>query len=179
MSLFSNKKGGILDDFWIVLIIFFAGLLVFLFSFNVWLNFNDKVQALPSSLADSDTKSNVNSLTNLFLFIDKIQPFLFLALWGLVIMSSILVNPDHPFFFLISLGICFIYTVVLMIIVDFGVVIWDSPLFIRASSELGNSTFFMHNLHIIGFFIMVGSLIWFYVKGNIGYGQGSGGNIAP
>lgn len=179
MKMLDNKKGGILDDIWIVLVIFFAGILIFLFTFNIWLKFNDNIQALPDSVADADTKQNVNNLTNLFLFLDKIQPFLFLALWLLVIMSSIFVNPDHPFFFLVSIGVCFIYTIIIMIIVDFGSAIWDNPLLARATAELGNSSFFIHNLHIIGFFIMIGSLVWFYVKGNLGYGQGSGGGIAP
>lgn len=178
MNMWKSKKGGILDDLWIVLItIFFTGMLILVFAFAIWLSFNDKIQALPDTVASAETKADINSLTNLFLFIDKIQPFLFMALWIMVIISSLYVNPDHPVFFFISLGLCFAYTIIIMAIVDFGVAIWDNPLLLRASQELGNSSFFIHNFHLISFFVMIATLVWFYVKGNLGYNQGTGGDI--
>lgn len=167
-----NKKGGINFDMFIgILIIFFAIFTTFI-SYTIWINWNSQVQAL--DVGDATVKAQINEMGQWFFLIDKAIPFIFIALWAIVIMSSLTVKPEHPFFFLISLIVLGLLTITSFIIVDFGTTLFEHPFLQDAQQALTMSVFFTNNLHWISFLVMFASTVWFYSKDNFGLNVGRG-----
>lgn len=163
-----NKRGNINFDIFLVIIILFAFIITMVFSYYVWIQINNKFQNMDN--IDADVKAIINDFGKWFLFLDKIVPFLFIALWFCVFLSSLLVNPEHPAFFIVNLIVIFFFTIVVIIFVDFGQRLFSNVLLVAVSSQLSNSMFFINNLHFISFFVMLFSSVWFYVRGrNIDY----------
>lgn len=165
MMNFKNKKGNIVFDIFLVMIIIVIFVFSITISFKIWTEFNSKIQALPESVASTQIKDTIGGFGDWFLFLDKILPFGFIAMWIGVILLSIRTNPDHPAFFLIALIILLLFTAISFIIVDVGTNFTDNTLLISISEQLGNTYFFIHNLHLISFFVMLASATWFWGKG--------------
>lgn len=159
-----NKKGGIVSDYFLIVLVFVTLLLGLAFGYNIWVGINAKIQTMD---IDTNAKAQINEFDDLFLFIDKIIPFLFFALWIVVIMASIFVNPDNQFYFLISLILTAVYTLIIIFMVDILSAIFEDTNLITTTQNLTNSWFFAHNLHWISFLIMLFSSVWFYSKGNL------------
>lgn len=162
MKLF--KKGGIVDDSFLISIFVFIFVFTLVFCFYFWISFDNNIQNM--DVGDADSKLAIHNMGNWFLFLDKLLPFIFVVLWFSVILSSLLVNPEHPAFFLVSLVSIFIYTIVAIILVDFGKQLFSNEIIVSVSSQLSNSMFFANNLHFISFFVMLISSVWFFSKGN-------------
>jgi hypothetical protein len=94
------------------------------------------------------------------------------VLWFSAILGSLLVNPEHPAFFLVSLFLIFILTCIAIMFVDFGQQLFSNEIISSVSQQLSNSMFFVNHLHYISFFVMLLSSVWFFSKGrSFGGGQ--------
>lgn len=164
-----NKRGNIVLDIFLSVMVIFILITGLVFGFYIWIQFNDKLQTLP--VDDPDAMTAINNMGNWFLFLDRLVPFIFIVLWIGAILSSLLVNPEHPMFFIVSLIMIFILTIVSIIFVDFGQRLFSNAIIVSVSSQLTNSMFFINNMHFISFFVMIISSVWFYSKGNSGYQQ--------
>lgn len=161
----SNKRGNIVYDVFLIMLVILAFILTLVFSYFIWNQFNNGIQSLPESVATTQIKDIISGFGDWFLFLDKMLPFGFVAMWIGVILLSIRTDPDHPAYFLVALVILAIFTIISFILVDVGTQFTDSELLLSTSQSLGNSYFFIHNLHFISFFVMLGSAIWFWSKG--------------
>lgn len=171
MNLVRSKRAGIVQDVFIAIIILFVFMAGLIFSYKIWLGFDEKIQDL--DVGSASTKALISEIGgNWFKFLDKVLPFIFFVLWGSVILLSVLTNPDHPLFFFGAIGLTALLTFISFILVDVGTAIFDSPLLLSVSEVLGNTYFFLHNLHFISFFVMLGSAVFFWTKGNLGFERG-------
>jgi hypothetical protein len=171
--LFGDCRAGIAVDIFIGLVFVFFAIFVLVISYTVWVNWDAQIQVI--DVGDANVKAIISSMGDWFFLLDKAIPFVFLVLWGGAIMSSLLVRPDHPFFFIVSLVLLSILTIGSFVFVDWGTTLFENPVLLATSSALSNSMFFVNNFHWISFFVMFASTVWFYIKDSFGLTSGGGG----
>lgn len=157
-------KSGILVDVRFILIVFFVFMIMLLVSYVVYVNWNIQIQGMDSDLVDDYTKDKIAGFNSVFLFFDKLVPFIFLGLWGLVIYASSKVKPDHTGFFLIALVSLTLLTILSIVLVDVGSMFLESSVISSVVSPLSNVRFFVYKFHYISFFVGLISLVIFYTR---------------
>ena len=134
---------------------------------TIWYYINTAVQALPDETADSLVKQRVDNLGNIFRFMDRLVPLIFIGLWAVVLFLSIRFEPSHPIFYIIGLLSLIFFSVIAVVLVDFGTLFFSNSVFDVVKDILSNSLFFVYNMHYISFIIGIISLIIFYSRVNI------------
>lgn len=162
------SKSGVLVDNWFVVVFIFTFIVNLALVSVIWYHIDAEVQNLPSDVADDVVKQRISDMGDIFLFLDKLVPLVFVLLWGLAIWFSIRTAPTHPLGFFFSLFALAFYTLISIVLVDFSGLFFDNSVFLPIIDQLSNSLFFAFKLHYISFFIMVVSLVIFYSKSKAG-----------
>ncbi len=158
-----NKKGQAVDIMFVV-VFFFVFMLFSSMAYFFWANFNAEIQALPEDVIDNGTKEKINKMTNTWFFLDNIIPFFFIGLWGLVFLSSLTLNPEHPAFFIFAIITLTLTTFVAIIFVDVGTTLFNNPTLKAFTDQLNNINFFMKNYHYISFVMGLISTVFFFSR---------------
>lgn len=161
---------GHIEDILVAVIVIFGLMITLVLGYTVWENFNDTIQNMDNIGAEE--KAVFDNMSRWFLFVDYMIPFIMVILWLAVIISSIKVEPEHPFFFVVSLVLVILYSFFIFMLVDFGTAFIENDVFTNYIDNLSNTWFFIHNLHYISFVIMIITTAWFYSKGYFQQNEG-------
>jgi hypothetical protein len=161
--MFKNKKGlasGILA----IIIVMFIFALCSLIALKGWNEFNDSIQSISDDIIEPDIKQNIDNLSYIFDWGDKVFVMLFIALLISYLISSVTLPAEKPIFFLIFIGVLIITCILAMGISNMWDVLGNIDILQEEAATMTFTNWFMGLLPFITLFVGIAGGIIFYSK---------------
>lgn len=162
--IFKKNKKGLVSDILFIMIVMFLFAFSTILAIQIWLQFDNTIQGVSNTAIDPWAKDKITGMTNKILFMDKAFIYLYIALWILLIISSLRLDVEHPVFFGIFLMFVFLLTGVSMIFVNVYDAMAQQTVLSAGVSQAPAINFFMSYYHVITFIISLLSGVIFYSR---------------
>lgn len=173
-----NKKGGITGFLIIMILALFTIAFSSLLANTMWNTANDEIQSLPNETVSQEIKDEINELTTLEDISDKAFVITFVLLLIAYIFVAALSETENKIFFLLSVILLIILTILAMILSNAWQYLVENPTLSSAAADLTFTGFFMRFFPLIVFLVgIIGAIIYYgrTHSGGMSFLGGSGG----
>lgn len=158
-----NKKGLMLGLFALMIVLFIASIFSLMALYG-WNTFNDAIQDTDNESIAPDVKEDIDNLSWLVNWNDKIFVLIFIVLMVSYLISSVTVPVDRPIFYIIFVFVLILFTTLAMFISNTWQYIISQPDFINAASQLSFTDWIMNYFPYVVFFIGISGGLLFYIR---------------
>ena len=174
-----NKKGGVVTFLAIMIASLFIVSFSALLANTMWTTANNEFQNKTNETVPQNIKDDINDITFIQDLTDKIFIITFvLFLIGYIFVSA-MTPTENNLFFLVSIFLLIILTILSMILSNAWKYLTENPVLSDAALQLSFTNFFMRYFPIITFLVGIIGLIIYYSRSkgsdSIGSSSNSGG----
>jgi len=156
-----NKKGlatGIIVITAVLFLVAMSGLV----SITMWSHFNTAVQAQDNETISQEVKDQIDDLSYIVLWSDKLFLFTVVALVIGFLISATTIPADQPLYLILYAGILLILTFVAMILSNGWTYLANNPNFVGALADMTLTEYIMKYYPVVIFFTGIAGGLIFY-----------------
>jgi len=162
-----NKKGGIVGYLGIMILSLFLISFCALLANTMWTTANNTFQNITNETIPDNVKEDIAGITVVQDLSDKIFIITFILLMIGYILVSTLTPTESNIFFLFSVALLIVFTVLAMILSNAWKYLTENPILSSAALQLPFTGFFMRFFPIITFLVGVIGIIIYYSRSKL------------